>query len=193
MHGKHFSRKPNWTFITSAVIVHILVHNCTVSIFSFCGPSSPTLAVCDLSVGVPAAFLACGSSGQSLQRQRVHKRDRWRNVVSVCCLLETLSDSAYMVDSKGRGGGGGGGGGGGIQGGTLRTLNQEHASLSTTKVNPWQCLVSFRFMVTPGGRSSDAQWTLDVAGGGGGRARGRGERRGRVGTSRVGSRRSFVR
>ena len=53
-------------------------------------------------------------------------------------------------------------------------LNQEHASLSTTKVNPWQCLVSFRFMVTPGGRSSDAQWTLDVAGGGGGEGRGGG-------------------
>ena len=79
-------------------------------------------------------------------------------------------------------------------------LNQEHASLSTTKVNPWQCLVSFRFMVTPGGRSSDAQWTLDEAGGGGGEGEGagrggggRGERRGRVGMSSVGSRRSFVR
>ena len=31
--------------------------------------------------------------------------------MSVCCLLETLSDSAYMVDSKGRGGGEGGKGG----------------------------------------------------------------------------------
>ena len=78
----------------------------------------------------------------------------------VCCLLETLSDSAYTVDSKGWGGGGGKG----IVGSALRMLNQEHASLSTTKVNPWQCLVSFRFVVTLGGRSSDAQWTLDVAG-----------------------------